>query len=167
VASLHYDLLTPGALASTIIEHSPLGAIEFIKMAIGGRLASVRRTPIYFKDFLHPSVRGKCPAPRSPGRIVGNAKLRRTCVDAPVNASTIFPSVSMWSGADVCPTSMCDFSRAANLYGDARIGSNTLTRALLALSGSPGFPNPVSMTVCPYLRSTCSHLRQPRSVRAA
>jgi hypothetical protein len=51
----------------------------------------------------------------------------RTCVDAPVNASKIFPSVSMWSGADVCPASMCGFLRAAGLYGDARIGSNTLT----------------------------------------
>jgi hypothetical protein len=51
----------------------------------------------------------------------------RTCVDAPANASIIFPSVSLWSGADVCPALMCDFSHAAGLNGDARIGSNTLT----------------------------------------
>ncbi len=29
-----------------------------------------------------------------------------------------------------CPTSICGFSRAAGLYGDARIESNTLTNAV-------------------------------------
>jgi hypothetical protein len=54
----------------------------------------------------------------------------------PVNASKFFPSVGMWSGADVCPASMCGFSRAAGLYGDARIGSNTLTPCIKIIAMS-------------------------------
>lgn len=45
----------------------------------------------------------------------------------PGKCKKFYRSVSMWSGADVCPASMCGFSRAAGLYGDVRIGSNTLT----------------------------------------
>jgi len=52
--------------------------------------------------------------------------------------------LAMWPGADVCPTSDCGTLHAAGLYGDARI-------ALVAHRPGSGFPDPVSLTYCPYL----------------
>ena len=44
-------------------------------------------------------------------------------------------------------------SHAAGPYGAAQTGSKSLTRTFVVLRPIAGFPNPVSMIVCPYLSS--------------
>lgn len=56
---------------------------------------------------------------------------------------------AMWSGAFVCPASYCGSSHAAGLYGSPRIESKSAWRARSAPNNA-GFPDPVSLTVCPY-----------------
>jgi hypothetical protein len=63
----------------------------------------------------------------------------------------------MWSGAVVCPASSCGNSHAAGPYGDTRTGSKSAWRARGAAIHD-GFPDPVSLTVCPYPFDRPAHI---------
>ena len=86
--------------------------------------------------------------------------VQRACVDAPGNARVFWTSLKH---AIRC-SHVSDLLKAAlhmppGLYGDTRISSKSLRRALGSMRVS-GFPDPVSMTVVPYLSLALSHPRR-------
>lgn len=107
----------------------------------------------------------------------------QSCVDAPRMQAASRRAQGMWSGAVVCPASSCGNSHAAGPYGDTRTGSKSALRARGAAIDS-GFPDPVSLTVCPYpldrpatssttrcgqriMRQPCRELDRPRPSSSA
>jgi hypothetical protein len=109
-------------------------------------------TPVWVPDDAHEAMRDLCRTRQAAMEALRRARqqvLCVSCVDAPLDASVFSLGSGMWSGAFVCPASSCGSSHAAGLYGSTRIGSKSAWRARSAPKHT-GFPDPVSLTVCPY-----------------
>ena len=89
---------------------------------------------------------------RNPKMATACEPRQRPCVDAPVNARSFSVPSDMWSGAVVCPASHCG-SDTPRARMEMRGSGPTRIRALLSARPVTGFPDPVSLTVCPYVTS--------------
>ena len=69
----------------------------------------------------------------------------------------------MRSGAVVCPASLLAASHPPRACMEIRGSSPNRPSVLEGTAANAGFPDPVSLTVCPYHRPTCSHSRRRRT----
>ena len=90
----------------------------------------------------------------------------RTCMDAPKNASVVFGQFgARWSGTFVYPASrLRRFIRRGPVWRcEDRV--RIVYASFEALRSCTGFPDPVSMTVCPYFILRPAHI-PPDSIRS-